>query len=79
MQRACERGIKQISMINMTSIAYGRRHDKPQDKQTNKKARRPTGKQANKKEDKQAKRQTKGGVHRGQNVGLDQMSITSLC
>ena len=66
MQKACERGIKQISMIDMASIAYGRRHDEPQDKQTNKKARKQIGKQANKKEDKQAKRQTKGGVHRGQ-------------
>ena len=55
MQRACERGIKQISMIDMASIAYGRRHDEPQDKQTNKKARRQTSKQAKKKEDKQAK------------------------
>ena len=66
MQRACERGIKQISMIDMASIAYGRRHDEPRDKQTNKKARRQTGKQANKKEYKQAKRQIKGGVHEGQ-------------
>ena len=40
MQRACERGIKQISMVDMASIAYGKRHDKPQDKQTNRKARR---------------------------------------
>ena len=79
MQRACEKGIKQISMIDMASIAYGRRHNEPQDKQTNKKARWPIGKQANKKEDKQAKRQTKGGVYGGQNVGLDQMSIASLC
>ena len=66
MQRACERGIKQISMIDMASIAYGRRHDKPQDRQKNKKARKQTGKQVNKKEDKQVKRQTKGGVHEGQ-------------
>ena len=44
MQRTYERGIKQISMIDMASIAYGRRHDEPQDKQTNKKARRQTGK-----------------------------------
>ena len=40
MQRAYERGIKQICIIDMASIAYGKRHDKPQDKQTNKKARR---------------------------------------
>ena len=66
MQRAYERGIKQISMIDMASIAYGRRHDEPQDKQTSKKARRQTSKQANQKEDKQSKRQTKGGVHEGQ-------------
>ena len=66
MQRACEKGIKQIGMVDMANIAYGRRHDKPQDKQTDRKARRQTGKQANKKEDKQAKRQTKGGVHGGQ-------------
>ena len=63
MQRTCERGIKQISMIDMASIAYGRRDDKPQDKQTNKKARRQTGKQENKKEDKQAKCKTKDGIH----------------
>ena len=50
MQRAQGRGIKQISMVDMASIAYGMRHDEPQDKQTNKKARR----------------QTKGGVHKGQ-------------
>ena len=62
MQRLCERGIKQIS-IDMASIAYGRRHDEPQDRQTNKKLRRQTGKQANKKEDKQATRKTKGGIH----------------
>ena len=79
MQRAYERGKKQISVIDMISIAYDRRHDEPQDKQASKKARSQTDKRANKKEDKQAKRQTKGGVHRGQNVGLDQMSITSLC
>ena len=65
MQKACERGIKQTSVIDMASIAYGTRHDKPQDKKINKKARKQTGKQANKKEDKQAKRQTKGGVHEG--------------
>ena len=46
-------------MIDMASIAYGRRHDEPQDKQTNKKARRQTSKQANEKEDKQAKMQKK--------------------
>ena len=54
MQRACERGIKRVSMIDMASIAYGRRHDKPQHKQTNKK------------EDEQEKRQTKRGVREGQ-------------
>ena len=54
MQKACERGIKQTSVIDMASIAYGTRHDKPQDKKINKKARKKTGKQANKKEDKQA-------------------------
>ena len=53
-------------MIYMANIAYGRRDDEPQDKQTNKKAKRQIGNQANKKEDKQAKRQTKGGVHEGQ-------------
>ena len=53
-------------MIDMASIAYGRRHDEPQDKQIIKKARKQTGKQAKKKEDKQAKRQTKGGVYEGQ-------------
>ena len=66
MRRAYERGIKQISMIDMASIAYGRRHDKPQDKQTNKKVRRQTGKQENKKEDKHAKRKTKDGIHERQ-------------
>ena len=62
MQRAYERGKKQISVIDMISIAYDRRHDEPQDKQASKKARSQTDKRANKKEDKQAKRQTKGGV-----------------
>ena len=52
-----------MSMIDIASIAYGIKHNKPQDKQTNKKARRQIGKQANKKGDKQVKRQTKGGVH----------------
>ena len=67
MQKACERGIKQTSMIDMGSIAYGRRDDKPQDKQKkNKKARKQTGMQESKKEDKQAKKQTKGGVYEGQ-------------
>ena len=61
MQRTCEKGIKQISMIDMASIAYGRRHDKPQDKQTNNKARRKIGKQTNKQ-----KQKTKSGVHKGQ-------------
>ena len=32
MQRACGKGIKQMSMIDMESIAYDRRRDKPQDK-----------------------------------------------
>ena len=66
-------------MIDMASIVYGKKHDEPQDKQTNKKARRKIGKNANKKEDKQAKRQTKRWCPRGTNVGLDRMSITSLC
>ena len=47
MQRAYERGIKQISMIGMANIAYGKRHDKPQDKQKNKKGRRQTRKKTN--------------------------------
>ena len=47
MYKAYERGIKQIS-IDMASIAYGKRHDEPQDRQINKKLRRQTGKQANK-------------------------------
>ena len=42
-----------ISMIDMASIVYGKKHDEPQDKQTNKKARRQIGKKANKKEGKQ--------------------------
>ena len=46
-------------MIDMASIAYGKRHGEPQDKQTNKKARRQTGMQANKKEDKQVREQQK--------------------
>ena len=53
MQRACERGIKQISMIDMASIAYGRRHDEPQHKQTNKKEDKQTRKKTNKKKGKQ--------------------------
>ena len=65
MQRAYERGIKHISMIDMASIAYGKRHDKPQDKKTNKKVRRQTSKQANKKKDKQVRKKTKGGVRKG--------------
>ena len=36
-------------------------------------------KQANKKKGKQVEKQTKGGVQGGTNVGLDRMSITSLC
>ena len=36
-------------MIDMASIANGRRHDEPQDKQINKKARKQTRKLANKK------------------------------
>ena len=31
-QRVYERGIKQINMIDMASIAYGKRQDKQQDK-----------------------------------------------
>ena len=71
-----ERGFKRVhnqmgnarplKLLNITSWLISRRHDKPQDEQINKKARKQIGKQANKKEDKQAKRQTKGGVHRGQ-------------
>ena len=79
MQKARERGIKQTSMIDMASIAYDRRHDKAQDKQINKKARKQTGKQANKKEDKQAKKANKRWCPQGTNVGLDRMSIASLC
>ena len=55
-----------MSMIDMASIAYGKRHEEPQDKQKRKKARKQPGQQENKKEDKQAKRQTKGDVHKGQ-------------
>ena len=58
--------INQISMIDMASIAYGRRQDEPQEKYTIKKARRQIGKQANKKEDKGARKQTKSGVREGQ-------------
>ena len=47
MQRAYERGIKWISMIDMASITSSRRHDKQQDKWTNKKANKAR-KQANK-------------------------------
>ena len=65
-QRAHERCIKQISMIDMASISYGRRHDEPRDEQTNKKARRQIGKQANKKKNRQVRKQTKGGIHEGQ-------------
>ena len=54
MQRACERGIKQISKIDMASIAYGKRHDEPQD---NKQSRKQQGEQVSK--------QTKGGVCEG--------------
>ena len=54
MQRAYERGIKQISVIDMAS------------KEIRKLANKQEGKQANKKENKQAKGQTKRGVHEGQ-------------
>ena len=50
----------------MASIAYGKRHGKPQDKQTSEESRKQIGKRANKEEDKQAKRQTIGVVHEGQ-------------
>ena len=50
MQKACERGIKQTSMIDMGSIAYGKRDDKPQDKQK---------KQESKKANRQARKQEK--------------------
>ena len=40
MQKARERGIKQTSMIDMASIAYGGRHDESEDKKINKKARK---------------------------------------
>ena len=46
MQKAYERGIKQISMIDIES--------------------KETRKQANKREGKQERRQTKGGVRKGQ-------------
>ena len=71
MCRYCAKGTKQTSKIDMASIAYGRRHDEPQDKQANKEAIKQTGKQANKKEDKQVKRQTKRWCPQGTNVGLD--------
>ena len=57
-QRAYERGIKQINVIDMASIACDR-DTTNKDKQTNRKARRKTSKQANKKGSKQAKGQTK--------------------
>ena len=53
MQRAYEKGIKQISMIDMAS------------KEIRKLANKWEGKQANKKEDKQAKGKKKDGVHEG--------------
>ena len=46
MQKAYERCIKQISMVDMAS--------------------KETRKQANKREDKQVRKQTKGGVRKGQ-------------
>ena len=55
MQKACERGIKQTSMIDTGSIAYGRRDDKPQDKQKKKKQ---ESKKANRHARKQEIRQT---------------------
>ena len=55
MQKARERGIKQTSMIDMGSIAYGRRDDKPQDKQ--KKTRKQESKQACKKARKKTNKQ----------------------
>ena len=56
--RAYERGIKQINVIDMASIAR---------------------KQVYKLKDTQARKRTKCGVCRRTNVGLDRMSITSLC
>ena len=53
MQRAYEKGIKQISVIDMAS------------KEIRKLANKWEGKQANKKEDKQAKGKQKDGVHEG--------------
>ena len=53
MQRAYERAIKQINMLDMASIACGRREDK-QDAQTKEKVSKRTNKQ------------TKGGVREGQ-------------
>ena len=55
MQKTYEKGIKQISMIDMASKRTGK-HVNKQGKQVKKQ----------RKEDKQAKRQTKGGVHGGQ-------------
>ena len=84
-----ERGFKRVhnqmgnarplKLLNITSWLISRRHDKPQDERINKKARKQIGKQANKKEDKQAKKANKRCCPRGTNVGLDRMSIASLC
>ena len=79
MQKACERGIKQTSMIDMGSIAYGKRDDKPQDKQ-----KKQESKKANRQARKQERRQTSKKTNKRwclqmTNVGLDRMSITSLC
>ena len=57
------------------SIACGTRHDKQQDKQANQKANTQGSKQTSKQE----RRQTKDGVRKVTNVGLDRMSMTSLC
>ena len=42
-------------------------------------ARKEIRKQANKREDKQTRKQKKSWCPQGTNVGLDRMSITSLC
>ena len=69
MQRVYEKGIMQISMIDMASVASvecGRRPDMLQDKWTNKKVDKKR-RQASKQERRQTnKMPTKGGVHDGQ-------------
>ena len=66
-------------MIDMGSIAYGKRHDKPQDKK-NKQESKKTDRQASKQERRQiSKKGNKRWCPQGTNVGLDKMFITSLC